>query len=288
MSEAGAARPGAEPQAGIATSAAAEPLVLVDDAERVRTITFNRPGALNAFNTALYDAVATALRDAAVDGEVGAVVLTGAGRAFSAGQDLKEMAGIAAAIGDARSVEAGDDEAGDDEPAVTSGFPGMVDALVSFPKPLLAAVNGVGLGIGFTLLAHCDLVYVAEGARVKTPFTELGVAPEAASSYLFPIRMGWQRAARVLLASEWLGAEQLVECGLALEVLPPDQLQDRTIAVARTIAAMPLASVMTTKRLMLDAHRDAITRARAGEDAAFGELLGSAANTAALQSKLGS
>jgi enoyl-CoA hydratase/carnithine racemase len=265
------------------TDAPVAPIALVEDAERVRVVTFNRPEALNAFDTPLYDAVADALESAAVDDEIGAVVLTGAGRGFSSGQDLKEMAGLAAAVG-GRGVAGLE---GDEAPAVVSGFPHLLDALSSHPKPLLAAVNGVALGIGFTMLAHCDLVLVAEGARARTPFTELGVAPEAASSYLFPVRMGWQRAAKVLLGSEWVSAEQLVEYGLALEVVPPDQLRDRTIALAKAIAAMPLASVMATKRLMVDPHREAIARALTSEGNAFGDLLGSAANTAAIQAKLG-
>ena len=260
------------------------PVAIVEDDERVRLITFNRPDALNAFDTPLYDAVADALESAADDDSIGAIVLTGAGRGFSSGQDLKEMATLASAVG-GRGV---DELSGGDAPAVTSGFPHLLDALTAQPKPVLAAVNGVALGIGFTMLAHCDMVLVAEGARAKTPFTELGVAPEAASSYLFPLRMGWQRAARVLLGSEWVSAEQLVEYGLALEVVPADQLLDRTIALARTIAAMPTASVVATKRLMKEAHREQVARALTDEGNAFGTLLGSAANTAAIHSKLGS
>jgi enoyl-CoA hydratase/carnithine racemase len=256
------------------------PVALVDDADRVRLITFNRPLSLNAFDTALYSAVADALTAAAADDGIGAVVLTGAGRAFSSGQDLDEMARLAAAVG---GQERGATEPG----AVQSAFPAMVDAIASYPKPLLAAVNGVGLGIGFTMLAHCDLALVAEGARVKTPFTELGVAPEAASSYLFPMRMGWQRAAKVLFASAWVSAEELVSAGLALEVVPADEVVERTLALARTIAAMPLPSLLATKRLMLDAHAGAVARARQLEDDAFASLLGAAANTAALGERLG-
>jgi enoyl-CoA hydratase/carnithine racemase len=170
-----------------------------------------------------------------------------------------------------------------DDGAPASAFPAFVDAVQGFPKPLLAAVNGLGLGIGFTVLAHCDLVLVAEGARLKTPFTELGVAPEAASSYLFPLRLGWQRAAHVLFSSTWVSAEQLVEWGLALEVVPAGEVVERTLALARDIAAHPLASLMATKRLMLDAQLPGVERARRQEDAAFAELLGAHATATALE-----
>jgi enoyl-CoA hydratase/carnithine racemase len=244
----------------------------IDDDQRVRLVTFDRPHVLNAFDRELYAAAAAALTDAAADDGIGAVVLTGAGRAFSSGQDLKEMAALAS----------GAPASGADGEAV-SAFPAFVDALQAFPKPLLAAVNGVGMGIGFTMLAHCDLVLVAEGARLKTPFTELGVAPEAASSYLFPLRMGWQRAAQVLLSSSWVSAEELVACGLALEVVPAAEVVERTVALARAMAAHPLASLMATKQLMLDAQLPGVVAARQREDRAFSTLLGGAENAAALQ-----
>ena len=255
--------------------------VRIDDIDRVRLITFDRPEVLNAFDRELYAAAAAALDDAAGDDGIGAVVLTGAGRAFSSGQDLREMAGLAA-----RMAAPGDGATGppaDDGAPPASAFPAFVDAVQGFPKPLLAAVNGLVLGIGFTVLAHCDLVLVAEGARLKTPFTELGVAPEAASSYLFPLRLGWQRAAHVLFSSTWVSAEQLVEWGLALEVVPAGEVVERTLALARDIAAHPLASLMATKRLMLDAQLPGVERARRQEDAAFAELLGARATAAALE-----
>jgi enoyl-CoA hydratase/carnithine racemase len=259
------------------TAAGAGGVLRVEDDRRVRLVTFHRPAVLNAFDTALYTAAAQALDGAAADDGVGAVVLTGAGRAFSSGQDLGEMAALAARVSEQRTGGNGEGVG-----AAVSAFPRFVDAIEAFPKPLLAAVNGLGLGIGFTMLAHCDLVLVAEGARLKTPFTELGVAPEAASSYLFPRRMGWQRAAKVLLSSGWVGAEELVACGLALEVVPAGEVVERTLDLARAIAARPLASLVATKRLMLDAQLPGVRGARQREDAAFAELLGAGANRAAL------
>ncbi len=244
-------------------------MLRVDDHGRVRVLTFDRPEALNAFNQALYQAAADALREAERDDDVAVVVLTGAGRAFSAGQDLVEMADLG------RSVV-------DGERTATNAFPAFVDTLAAFPKPVLAAVNGVAVGIGFTMLAHCDLVLIAETARLKTPFTSLGVAPEAASSYTFPARMGWQRAAWVLFSSEWVSGPEAVELGIAWKVCDPATVLDDTLATAQTIAAMPLASLVATKQLMLDAQLPAVRRARQLEDQAFGRLLGSAASTAAL------
>ncbi len=233
----------------------------IRDEGRVRLITFDRPEALNAFNQELYREAADALDVAASDPQVAVVVLTGAGRAFSAGQDLFEMA---------------------NPPRGSNAFPAFVNALAGFPKPVIAAVNGLGLGIGFTMLAHCDLVLIAEGARLRTPFTSLGVAPEAASSYLFPIRMGWQRAAWVLFSSEWISAEEAVEFGIAWRVCPAATLLDDALAAAATLARMPISSLVETKRLMLDVQLPAVQRARQLEDQAFGRLLGTPASREAL------
>ena len=144
----------------------------IHDDKRVRTLTLDRPDALNAFNIELYDATARALREAATDPGVAVVLLTGNGRAFSAGTDLLEMAQIAA-----------DPDFDQGE----GGFVNLVDALVDFPKPLVVAVNGLGLGIGCTVLGFADVAFMSTTARLKCPFTSLGVAPEAASSYLLPL-----------------------------------------------------------------------------------------------------
>lgn len=226
----------------------------------------NRPDRLNAFNAGLYSAMRDELEAAAIDDGVSVVVVTGAGRAFSAGQDIGEMAELAGA-----------------ETRPASAFPIFTDALSSFPKPILAAVNGVAVGLGFTMLAHCDLVLVADGARFRAPFTSLGVVPEAGSSYLFPVRMGWQRAARLLFTSEWLDAAGAVEHGIALQVVPSEELLETALTLAASIAAMPLGSLMATKRLLLEAQLPSVQHARQMEDAGFAELLGSMANAEAMQ-----
>jgi enoyl-CoA hydratase/carnithine racemase len=228
----------------------------VEDHGAVRLLTLDRPGALNAFDSPLYRAAGVALDAAREDDAVKVAVLTGAGRAFSAGQDLDEMARLAAGE------------------AVESGFPVLLEALQGFDKPLVAAVNGPAVGIGFTLLPHCDLVLASEGARFRTPFAELGVPPEAASSYLFPARMGWQRAAEVLFTSPWLSAEDAVACGIALRVVPATDLLAEALALASTVAAAPLPALRAIKSTMLAARADAVAAARAREEAAFAEVLG--------------
>jgi enoyl-CoA hydratase/carnithine racemase len=246
------------------------PVVVVDDVDEgaVRIIRFNRPEARNAFNGALYDAVIDALTEAAEMRACHVVVLTGEGSAFSAGQDLKEMAQIVT---------------GEVSPETARGFRGLLDAVQSFEKPLLAAVNGVGVGLGFTLLPHCDLVFIADDAHLRVPFADLGVPPEAASSYMFPRTMGWQRAALYLFTGSWMNANEAVEAGIALAQHPAESLFEETLAVARAIAAMPPDAVMAAKRLLLATRNPGVSAAREREDAGFVELLGSAANVAALE-----
>jgi enoyl-CoA hydratase/carnithine racemase len=236
-------------------------VLLTEDHDGARLITFNRPDRANAFNEQLYHASADALRDALADDSVGAVVFTGAGKSFCAGTDLLEMA------------DAVPDDAGPGDRPDRSGFPAFVDILSGFPKPVLAAVNGAAVGLGFTMLAHCDLVFVSDRARLLAPFTNMGVAPEAASSYLLPRRMGRQRAALSLFTSDWISAEQAVATGLAVQQCSPDALVAEALELATRIAAKSLPSLMATKRLLLDAEREGIARARQLENEAFAELL---------------
>jgi enoyl-CoA hydratase/carnithine racemase len=238
-------------------------------------LTLNRPRQANAFSLALYLATAEALTAAAADDGIGAVVLTGAGRSFCAGSDLVEMAAQATAVAQARPGPASDPAAGGDAANPTRGeaFNIFLDTLSGFPKPLLAAVNGAGVGLGLTLLAHCDLVLIADNARLLAPFTAMGVAPEAASSYLLPRRMGRQWAALALLSAEWISAAEAVESGLALRACAPERLLAETLALATTIADRPLASLLATTRLIREGERAGIERARKAEVAAFRELM---------------
>jgi enoyl-CoA hydratase/carnithine racemase len=232
-----------------------------DAAPGVRVIAFNRPEVRNAFDTAMYQEVTTALRAADGDEAVGAVVLTGRGTAFTSGQDLAEMAAIATGT----AVE-----------GAGQGFMGLLDCLIDLSVPLLAAVNGVAVGLGFTLLPHCNLVLVDADARLRVPFAELGVPPEAASSLLFPALMGWQQAARILLTSDWVSAAELVELGVALGVCDAGTVLDETVALAARITAHPRAATRASTSLVRAARRDAVLEANRREQGAFATLLGSA------------
>ncbi len=238
-----------------------------DVAPGVRLIAFNRPEMRNAFDTTMYLEVTEALRTADADEAIGAVVLTGRGTAFTSGQDLAEMAAIATGT----AVE-----------GAGQGFMGLLDCICDISVPLLAAVNGVAVGLGFTVLAHCDLVLVDPAARLRVPFAELGVPLEAASSVLFPAAMGWQRAARVLLTSDWVSAPELVELGLALEVSAPGQVLDETVALATRIAGHSHAATRAITSLLRAARRDAVLEANRREQGAFARLLGGAAQSGTL------
>jgi enoyl-CoA hydratase/carnithine racemase len=242
-------------------------LVQIDDANGVRTLTLNRPEALNAFNEALYDAITIALRAADEDPTVAVVLLTGAGRAFSAGNDLKEM--------QARIADP-DFQSGE------FGFPGMIEALTNLRKPLILALNGLGVGIGTTILGYADLVFMSSTARLKCPFTSLGVAPEAASSYLLPQLVGRQNAAWILMSSEWVDADEALRMGLAWKVCAPDDLLAEARRHAEVLASRPIPSLMAVKQTIVDPVRAEISAALKREYAQFAELMGGAANTDAL------
>jgi enoyl-CoA hydratase/carnithine racemase len=238
-----------------------EQRVVVEDAEGIRLVAFDRPEVRNAFDAAMYDAVTAALSGALADDSIRTVVLTGRGPAFTSGQDLREMAAIAAGtLGEGAG----------------SGFRGLLDLLGGFDKPLLAAVHGVGVGLGCTLLAHVDLVLVEEGTRLRVPFAELGVPPEAGSSLLLPARVGWQRAAAMLLASEWIDAEAAVAAGLALKVCPAGSVLAETMELARRIASFPPQGTREIKRLMLAACSPEVRAAREREEAAYAALFADA------------
>src|ERR1700730_13626967 len=194
-------------------------MIRIEDADRVRVVTFDRPEARNAFNEALYDAVAEAVIASAADRGVAVLVFTGVGGSFSAGTDLFEMAGR----------KSGSTEGG------THGFAGLIDQLVDFPKPLLCAVNGMAIGVGATMLGLADLVFMSTAARIRCPFTSLAVAPEAASSFTFPRLLGRQNAAWALMSSEWLSASECFDMGLAWKLCAPDELMAETLRHARVL-----------------------------------------------------
>jgi len=226
-------------------------VLLTEDDGGVRLLTLNRPAAKNAFNDDLYHALRQALDDARVDPAVAVCVVTGAGDTFSAGQDLKVLATFL------------------DDPQAGKAFGPFTQALTAFDKPLLAAVNGAAVGVGTTMLLHCDLVLVSESARFKLPFVSLGLVPEAGSSVLLPAVIGPQAAGHLLFTGGWMDAPESVARGLAWKLVPAGRLLEETLALARQIAAAPVENLVACKRMLLAARADAVSAALAREQ---GEL----------------
>jgi enoyl-CoA hydratase/carnithine racemase len=231
----------------------------------VLLITLNRPERKNAFNHQMWCDFRDALAEAQESDAVRVVVVTGAGNAFTAGQDLSEMMG-------GSPVESGAEH----------GFSSFMDRLCLFDKPLIAAVNGVGVGIGFTLLLHCEYAYIARGARLRAPFITLGVVPEAASSYLLPALIGYRQAIDLLFESDFISAEHAVELGIATHLCEPEDLLRTALDRARRLTAKPLGSLRWTKRLLLAARQDQVAAARQREDEAFMRRVGSPENLEAV------
>jgi enoyl-CoA hydratase/carnithine racemase len=239
-------------------------------AERVRLITFDRPEVRNAMDTHLYGAVADALTEVAERDDLAVAVLTGEGSAYCSGQDLAEMSKLT--VSD-RSVQR---EAG------AYGFTKFIGTMESFPKPIVAAVNGLAVGVGTTMLPYCDLVLASTEARFRLPFASLGVVPEAGSSFTLPMVMGWQAAAHVLLTAEWLSATEAAEHGLVWKVVEPEALRSEALGVAASIARMPIVSLVETKRLLHATRLEQAQAARAREEEVFSRLTGAPANREAV------
>jgi enoyl-CoA hydratase/carnithine racemase len=222
----------------------ADQLVLVGDSGAVRTLTLNRPSRLNALTADSYRVLAEQLGQAERDEGVHVIVLRGAGRAFCSGVDLDV-------------VSVGVQEAA----TLRQAFERLVDALTSLTTPLIAAVHGPAVGIGATILLHCDVVLVADGARLRFPFTSLHTTPEAGSSLLLPVVVGPQRAAELLYTARWVDAAEAVAIGLAWRRCAADRLEDEAGELAATIAAQPPAAVAAAKRLLRAGRADAVEQA---------------------------
>jgi enoyl-CoA hydratase/carnithine racemase len=246
-----------------------EPRVLRREDGGVLLLTLNRPRKKNAFDDPQWDALRDALRDAREDDGVAAVVVTGAGGDFSAGVDLGSFGGGAPR-----------------EDGKPSGYFGLMEALVAFDKPLVAAVRGVGIGIGATFLFHCDVVYLGESARLRLPFVSLGLVPEGASSYMLQAVIGSRRAAELFYTAEWIDAARALEVGIATRVYPDEALLDAALAKAAEIARHPVSALRATKRTLLRAHEAGIRAALAAEDAGMAAQAGSPENIEAVRAFL--
>ena len=221
----------------------------------VLTLTFNRVERKNSINVAMYDALATALEKAAGDAATRVVVIQGHETIFSAGNDIEDFLK--------------NKPAGMDSPVFR-----FLRGIATFPKPLVAAVCGPAVGVGTTLLFHCDLVYAGDNAAFSMPFVNLGLVPEAASSLLVPQMFGYHRAAEALLLGEPFMAEAALEVGLVNRVVPPSEANALAQAQARKMAAKPLSSLIATKQLMKGGQQKAVLERMGEEGAQFGRMLG--------------
>jgi len=235
--------------------------------QAILILRLNRPEKKNAITADMYTTLASMLEDASRDSGLRAIVLTGVGDAFTSGNDLQDFL--------ANPPES------DDAPVLR-----FLRALVATEKPLLAAVNGAAIGIGTTLLLHCDLVYAAPNAKFQLPFVRLGLVPEAASTLLLPQLMGHRRAAAMLLLSETLNADQAVDAGLINAIVPADALFKTTMDKAMALTALPPAALRLTKNLMRTQHSEAILDTMAREAKHFAKQLKSAEAKEALQAFL--
>ncbi|MEP6824629.1 MAG: enoyl-CoA hydratase, partial [Ramlibacter sp.] len=221
----------------------------------VMTITFNRLERKNSITSDMYGAMADALDRAKEDPATRVVVFQGHETVFSAGND----------IGDFLHKP----PAGRDSPVFR-----FLRGIAAFPKPLVAAVCGPAVGIGTTMLFHCDLVYAGDNAAFAMPFVNLGLVPEAASSLLVPQMLGYHRAAEALLLGEPFMAEAALEVGLVNRVVPPTEANGVAQAVARKLAAKPITSLVETKRLMKKGQQQLVAQQMDEEGASFGRMLG--------------
>jgi enoyl-CoA hydratase/carnithine racemase len=201
----------------------------------VLTLTFNRLDKKNAITAAMYTALAQALEAAASDDAIRVAVIQGAVQIFTAGNDLADF----------RDNPPNMDPGAEPAPVVR-----FLSAIRDFPKPLLAAVAGPAVGIGTTLLLHCDMVYAADNAAFSLPFVNLGLCPEAGASLLLPQLVGYPRAAEKLMLGEAFYAEEALDMGLINRILPPNEVNSYTQAQAAKLAAKPTASLRATKALM--------------------------------------
>lgn len=225
--------------------------------DQVTWLCLDRPERLNSFTVADYRDLREGVERAVADPGTRVIVVTGTGRAFSAGADRSML-------------ERRPDQPPD--PDALPEFKAFLAALYECEKPLLAAVNGYAVGIGCTMLLHFDLVTAAESATFRMPFTSLGILPEAASSVLLPTRVRWDDAMWALLSSEWIDATAAHEMGLVWRVFPDAELADRTADVARTLASLDPDAVVVTKRLVTAGRSDVVRMAIDREMAAMGDL----------------
>jgi len=228
--------------------------ILVDTSAGVMTITLNRVEKKNSLTGAMYSAMADALAQAQADDAVRVVVFQGHETIFSAGNDIGDFLSAPPASLDAPVFN-------------------FLRGISTLTKPVVAAVCGPAVGIGTTMLFHCDLVYAGDNAMFSMPFVNLGLCPEAASSYLAPQLMGHGRAAEALLLGDPFMAEAALEMGLISRIVPPTETAALAQRQAQKLAAKPVSSVLATKRLMRQGQASIVAERIVEEAQTFGSML---------------
>jgi enoyl-CoA hydratase/carnithine racemase len=230
-------------------------LVKISEANGVMEIVWNRPDKKNALSNAMYRAATAALARASEDKSIRVVLIASEGDSFTSGNDLADFA-AAATGGEAPAAHA------------------FIETLIQFPKPIVAAVSGLAVGVGTTMLLHCDLVFAANDAKLTTPFVNLALVPEAASSLLLPARIGHARAFAMFAMGDAVTGAQAAQLGLANAALPKDQVIPAAREATKKLALRPMGAVMAAKKLMRDGEK--ILAQSRTESAIFGERLRSA------------
>lgn len=214
----------------------------------VMVLTINRPEKKNALTQAMYQTLAEAIEEAQTDSQTRVVLIKGAGGAFTAGNDLADFAAVNAGTAERTNS--------------TSSF---IQGLAKAKKPLVASVQGIAVGVGATMLLHCDLVYVADDAKISTPFVNLALVPEAASSLLLQARIGYARAFAMFALGEPVLGELAARLGIANAALPAAEVDAAALAAAKALAKRPLGALIATKTLMRDSEMLLERMAREGE-----------------------
>ncbi|KUG22594.1 enoyl-coa hydratase [hydrocarbon metagenome] len=228
--------------------------ILTNKANGILAITFNRLEKKNAITAAMYQIIADALKDAETDAEVRVILIAGKQGIFTAGNDL-------------------DDFLQNPPQSIDSPVYQFIQNLIHATKPVIAAVTGPAVGIGTTMLLHCDLVYAADNAKFSMPFSKLGLCPEFASSLLLPQIAGYQRAAEKLMLGEAFSAEEACTLGFVNKVLPSGEVLLYAQAQAAKIVELPTSSMRATKLLMKNKLTPAIENQIVEESILFGEML---------------
>lgn len=231
--------------------------ILAERTGNILRVTVNRPAKKNAMTSAMYIALANAFNEAAKDDDIHVVIWDAAGDSFSAGNDIEDFLKNPPGPGESPQARLG-------------------DALLNLDKPVIAAVKGIAIGGGTTLLTHCDFVYAGESSKFKLPFVDLGLVPEFGSSWSVPARSGYLRAAELFMLGQAFSAEVAAQVGLVTQVVPDAELSETVTQTAKKLAAKPIGALRATKKLLRESSRQQIDQAVKAELEEFSKRVRSA------------